>query len=312
MTPSVIAGFVGWLCDGHEQAKNVHQIKVAQAHAAGSSEPEQLSADATRELSDSTVRNALKPVRSALATARREGLIRHNPATEVALPHRGHIEDDDDRPRPFPTGVMELVVALAHPSHRLMLELLAATGVRRSELFALEVHHLRLDGPTHHIKMRQRVRRQSGAGLVVGPLKSRYARRELPITSDLAERLRMHVAGRAEQELVFASTTGTMLDPSQITKRVLTPACAKAGVDWAGFHTFRHTVASRLFAEGRNAVQVQRWLGHHSPAFTLGTYVHLLDSDLGAPLPSQSANKVQTDRPPLDAFAAEVLEPTLA
>lgn len=53
---------------------------------------------------------------------------------------------------------------------------------------------------------------------------------------------------------------------------------------WAGFHTFRHTVASRLFAEGRNVVQVQRWLGHHSASFTLDTYVHLLDNDLGEPL----------------------------
>ena len=44
------------------------------------------------------------------------------------------------------------------------------------------------------------------------------------------------------------------------------------------------TCASMLFAEGRNAVQVQRWLGHHSPAFTLSTYVHLLDGDLGEPL----------------------------
>lgn len=50
------------------------------------------------------------------------------------------------------------------------------------------------------------------------------------------------------------------------------------------FHTFRHTVASRLFAEGRNILQVQRWLGHHSPSFTLDTYVHLLDKDLGRPL----------------------------
>jgi len=29
---------------------------------------------------------------------------------------------------------------------------------------------------------------------------------------------------------------------------------------------------------------VQRWLGHHSPAFTLSVYVHLLDDDLGGPL----------------------------
>lgn len=53
---------------------------------------------------------------------------------------------------------------------------------------------------------------------------------------------------------------------------------------WAGFHAFRHTCATLLFGEGRNVVQVQRWLGHHSAAFTLGTYVHLLDEDLGAPL----------------------------
>jgi integrase len=39
-----------------------------------------------------------------------------------------------------------------------------------------------------------------------------------------------------------------------------------------------------LFERGANAVQVQRWLGHHSPAFTLDTYVHLLNDDLGDPL----------------------------
>ena len=47
-----------------------------------------------------------------------------------------------------------------------------------------------------------------------------------------------------------------------------------------------------LFAEGRNAVQVQRWLGHHSPAFTLNTYVHLLDGDLGEPLALSSPRGV--------------------
>jgi hypothetical protein len=35
-----------------------------------------------------------------------------------------------------------------------------------------------------------------------------------------------------------------------------------------------------LFRSGLNASQVQLWLGHHSPAFTLATYVHLLPDDL--------------------------------
>jgi hypothetical protein len=59
LSPSAVAGFVAWLCDPAKQR---------------------------RELADSTVRNALSPLRAALATARREGLIRHNPVSDVALP----------------------------------------------------------------------------------------------------------------------------------------------------------------------------------------------------------------------------------
>ena len=299
VTPSTIAGFVAWLCDGREQGKNAHRISVEEARAAGRREPEPLADDATRPLGDSTVRNALKPLRTALATARREGLIRSNPATDVALPHRDEINEDEDQPRPFPSGTMELVVQLVHPRHRLLFELLASTGLRRSEVIALEGRHLALDGDRPHVKVRQRARRQRGNGIIVGPLKSRYARRDVPIPLELADRLR--ALGTAQDEFVFRSIVGTIVDPDNLAERVLSPACAEAGVEWAGFHTFRHTVASRLFAEGRNAVQVQRWLGHHSPAFTLATYVHLLDDDLGEPLAPQSANKVRTDPTPLHA-----------
>lgn len=72
---------------------------------------------------------------------------------------------------------------------------------------------------------------------------------------------------------------------------------------------------------GRNPVQVQRWLGHHSPSFTLDTYVHLLEADLGEPLMAQTcvqpsvpgtdadANKVRTDPTPLDATPSLALVP---
>lgn len=40
------------------------------------------------------------------------------------------------------------------------------------------------------------------------------------------------------------------------------------------------TPARRSFKRGLNAKQVQVWLGHHSPAFTLAAYVHLLSDDL--------------------------------
>src|SRR2546430_16716844 len=75
------------------------------------------------------------------------------------------------------------------------------------------------------------------------------------------------------------------LSVANVRRRVLRPAAEEAGVPWVGFHSFRHTCASMLFERGTNAVQVQRWLGHHSPAFTLSTYVHLLHEDLGEALP---------------------------
>ena len=68
---------------------------------------------------------------------------------------------------------MELVVQLVHTDHRDTFELLAATGVRRSELLAFEGRHLHLDGAHPYVSVRQRVRRQRGKGLVLGPPKSR-------------------------------------------------------------------------------------------------------------------------------------------
>jgi integrase len=261
-------------------------------------------------LSDSSVHNACKPLFACLRTARREGLIRHDPAAGATLPHRPRVEDYEEDRRPFPRvkvedgegeketiETMELVVSLVHPRHRLLFELLGATGVRRSELLAFEIRHLVLEGERPFVRVRQRVRRRKGHGLVIGPLKSRHARRDLPIPLELAQRLRTHLTGRGPRELAFQSEAGTVLDPDNLADRVLAPACSEAGVEWAGFHTFRHTVASRLFAQGRNVVQVQKWLGHHSPSFTLDTYVHLLEGDLGEPLEPLRVNKRSTGRP---------------
>lgn len=62
---------------------------------------------------------------------------------------------------------------------------------------------------------------------------------------------------------------------------VLRPAAVRAEVSWVGFHTFRHTCASLLFAAGKNVKQVQVWLGHADPGFTVRTYIHLMDDGLG-------------------------------
>jgi len=97
---------------------------------------------------------------------------------------------------------------------------------------------------------------------------------------------------------VFPSLRGTPLKVENVRRRVLAPVAEEVGAPWAGFHTFRHTCASLLFENGKNAKQVQKWLGHHSPSFTIDTYVHLLKDELDEPLELGielgSVNKVQT------------------
>jgi integrase len=102
--------------------------------------------------------------------------------------------------------------------------------------------------------------------------------------------------------LVFPSRAGTPLDYSHTRRRVLKPAVEEAGAGWAGFDTFRHTCASMLVERGANAVQSRRWLCHHSPGFTLSTYVHLLDGGIGEALDldaelAQGGNQVATQTP---------------
>ena len=75
--------------------------------------------------------------------------------------------------------------------------------------------------------------------------------------------------------------------------RLIRAACAAAcsspppsarGLTGVGFHTLRHTCASMLIESGLSPLRLQRWMGHHSPAFTLETYGHLIDGDLGPAL----------------------------
>jgi integrase len=124
-------------------------------------------------------------------------------------------------------------------------------------------------------------------------LKSRHGRRDLPLSPGMAERLRARRrdSNRGEAAPVFASAAGTELSRPNVAGRVPKPAAEAAGfvvetkdgqsVAWVSFHTFRHTRASLLLEGGKNVKQVQEWLGHADPGFTLRTYVHLLDDGLG-------------------------------
>lgn len=233
---------------------------------------------AERGLSPGSVRNALAPVRALLATAFEEGLIRSNPSAGLRISQR--IEEDGQEPRTKALTEEQLGALLEKvpDDWRLFVEFLAHTGLRIGEAVALRFGDV--DFGRRRIHVRRRLYRGSFA-----PPKSRYGLRAVPLSEGMARALwELRKATRAADEApLFPSQTGGYLDPSNVFSRVMKPAARAAGVPWAGFHTLRHTCATMLFRNGLNAKQVQVWLGHHSPAFTLATYVHLLPDDLPEP-----------------------------
>jgi integrase len=235
--------------------------------------------EAARGLAPNSVRLSLAPVRALLATAFEEGLIRSNPAAGLRIAQRVAEDADGERAKALTEGELRRLLAEIPAEHRLFFEFLASTGLRIGE--AVAVRWGDLDLGRRRVLVRRRLYRGAYA-----PPKSRYGRRDVPLSTDLARALwaaRKERGAVAEDEVVFPSSAGTPLDADNLRSGVLKPAARRAGVGWAGFHTLRHTCATLLFRRGWNPAQVQRVLGHHSPAFTLATYVHLLPDDLPVP-----------------------------
>jgi integrase len=306
--PPDIGRFVRWLADAKAQLE--HERRLAEEEVRDAERRVKLATDDERKeareeagaarrtlrrlrdleakpLADATIRNILCPVRACLGTAVEEELIRHNPTAKVAVPRRERADDEHEDDE-HEVGVLSreqlatLLALLPEGQWRLLFRFLVVTGLRISELIALEWRHLVLDGSTPHVKVRRAIVRGR-----LGQVKTRYGRRDLRLPFELVADLRRH---RRDSEWpgdghpVFPSMTGTPLEPGNLRRRVLAPAAEEADVAWCALHTFRHTCASLLFARGRNVVQVQKHLGHHKPSFTLDTYVHLLPDELGEPL----------------------------
>jgi integrase len=235
-----------------------------------------------RVLSDSTIKNVVMPVRAALADAKRQGMIRHNPADGLVFPKRARVqEDDDEQIKALDPAQLSVLLAVVHPQHRLLVQVIAATGLRVSEAIGLQRRHLQLDGERPHLLVRRAIVRGR-----IEPPKTRHGRRSVRLPHSVVLLLRAHLSdlGDAPDALVFQSRVGTPLDPDNLRSRVLKPAAEEAGVPWAGWHSLRHTFASLQLARGTNVLQLSRALGHHSPAFTLERYCHLLPGGEAEPL----------------------------
>lgn len=168
--------------------------------------------------------------------------------------------------------------------YRPLAYLLVHTGIRISE--ARGFPRAGFDKTKKLIRIRQRAAEDGEIGIT----KSADGMRDLPLHPDLVAP--MEAALRLTNfDLVFASQAGTPRSYHNLYNRMLKPLIKRANllaeregasgvpVRPLSFHAIRHAYAARLIAAGANLKQLQVWMGHHDPAFTLKVYGHLLDDD---------------------------------
>jgi integrase len=229
-------------------------------------------------LSDRSVANALVPLRLCIADAERCGLIEEGIGSTLSATRRrsglGRAEG-----RFLTRRQLRRLMAEIPERWNLFFELLASTGLRVSEAIALRWMDLDL-GKESHLK----VRRSCVRGVIGNP-KSRFGYRRVPLAADLVSRLLgARPATFEDASLVFSTRNGTAINPGNVRKRVLAPAVKRAGLSRIGFHAFRHTCASLLIERGLSLLRLQLWMGHHSAAYTIDTYGHLVDDELSPAL----------------------------
>jgi integrase len=214
-----------------------------------------------------TIRNALAPVRAMLADAAEEGIIRSNPAAGVRIP--AHAKQADERPKELAPAVLtRMREKVTDPALQLVVDFLVASGLRISELIALDWSDVNLS--TCRVSIRRRLYRGMDAP------KSKTSRRVLKISPTMAQRLRAlwESQGRPSPDSpVFLSPEGCRLDYSNLYKR-LVPAMRAAGIEYGAFHRLRHTTGTELRRRGVPLEDIQLQLGHHDLAFTQRVYVH--------------------------------------
>jgi integrase len=244
---------------------------------------------------DGRTTSEIKKTRAALsvmfATALEDGVVPSNPVLGVRIPPPSEDETPaDDKAKALTRAELGILLAALPDESRLFCTFLAHTGLRISEAVGLRWEHLDLG---ENPKVRVREQHYKGKRK---RLKSKDGKRDVPLSPGMAQQLQAlrRNAYQGPEAPVFTSKAGTPLRRENVYRRSLAPAAISVGfkieVEVKGkrkdrstvsFHTFRHTCASLLFEAGRNVKQVQAWLGHADPGFTLKTYIHLMDSGVG-------------------------------
>lgn len=265
-----------------------------------------------RPLAPSTVRRLHGLLSGVLKAAVRTRRRTTNPCEFTELPPKA---DDEEEMAFLTRQEFHFLLTCANPDIHDLLTVLVNTGLRWSEVSALQVRDVKdLFGPrpylrVHYAWKRQPKSRDNGPRFELGRPKSKRSRRNVSINKTIVEILIGLVVGKSSKDHLFTTPTGAVWRHSNFyanrwkatvyrairceghrledgLKRVNGGGVGKKDLKPCGCpgllekvvrsHDLRHTHASWLIADGAPLTAIQRRLGHQSIQTTSDRYGHLL------------------------------------
>jgi len=210
-------------------------------------------------------RNSLSNIRGFLSAgfryAQNVGQVASNPVS-AALTPKG--KAPVERHAYTLAEISAMVAALDEPAKTLVLTA-ALTGLRRSELAALQWDDFRGDTLT--------VRRAYWKGSV-STTKTEASAGSVPVLPMLREALDAHRRRNGYDAWCFHGATGKPLRLDNVARNKIAPRLAARGLEWKGWHAFRHGLATNLAELGAPVKVAQSILRHANLNVTLRHYVH--------------------------------------
>ena len=256
-------------------ASRVHEL-VAELHAAG--------------LAPSTIGTLVGRLRQVLRDARASGFAAASiERAAIKLPSASRA--DHDRRYITPPELDRILGASTDP-RRTLWAILGFAGLRIGEALGLTWGQVDLAAGVVRI-------RQAAVAGELAPLKTRTARRDVPILPELGSILHAFkvAQGGLSTGLLFRTRSGRPIRSDDVRRRWLHPLLEELGIPTAGCHAFRHGLPGRLDELGLSPASIQRFMGHATLAMTeryLNRSTADLREQLEAALRRKTGNEVRT------------------
>jgi len=206
-----------------------------------------------------------------MKTAVRAKMIPYNPMAEVSLPTV--VESEDIYLTPARVADLAEAMTAGAPQFRALVWVGCYAGPRIGELLALRWSDS--DFLRSTVTISRKVVEVSGVGLVEGQTKTKAGRRTVTLPRPVLAEIERHRALFPSSALVFAARDGQQLRANNLRRRAWADAVAAAGLQGFTFYDLRHTAVSLWVAAGASDLEVAKWAGHRSAAFTESRYAHL-------------------------------------